>query len=243
MRPLKQPKEPGSLEARFDIWEDKRSRRYMATLCCVRNRVLDPSLQPWSLEHDETLISQNPQVIDPDHKLRQCQPAYWQAIFSRTLPHKPGSDNNLNITIHDRVDESWRLEYRRTGSCSLVPVSSVRKSGLLSVTIRLSRHRRKHTEPFKVVTIAEVVISDARACSVPYGRGIRTTTIGSRIILFSRVQTKQVSTQPVNAHWARRFHAKRRLRLPLFNSAAADQFHATSDQNRDRLGTCCECGH
>jgi len=60
--------------AKIELFHDKPLRKVITTRAWARLRILDPTLRPWNF--DETVATTNPHVLDEDHALHQCFPAF-----------------------------------------------------------------------------------------------------------------------------------------------------------------------
>ena len=85
------------------------SRKTMITKTWSRLRVLDPTLKPWGL--DETIVTNDPQVLDENHILgREYFGAFWSRDYMTSTESMHSSEFwEVQCRIHNRM-ECFRVE-------------------------------------------------------------------------------------------------------------------------------------
>lgn len=79
---MKADKYKACIIARMETFQDTRARKKLITLTWSRLRLVDPTLLPWGV--DETIATNNPQVLDKDHLMQKnCFSAFWTSTYAQ----------------------------------------------------------------------------------------------------------------------------------------------------------------
>lgn len=106
------------IESMIDLYYDRSQLQWWIDFFWYRFRLLDPSLQYWS--SGESIFDKNPQLLDPNHPIRECVTAFWTpSIWSGTTKRTDvGSSADRIAAVYCRQHD--RMEYASTNLAKMI---------------------------------------------------------------------------------------------------------------------------